>query len=216
MVKLLELYKGTGSFGKQAKKRGWTVMSLDNEEKYNPDILSDIMDFKYKELDFTPDIITASPVCSSFSNLALTTATKFKAAPGYYPKVRNTNTMAPLAPSAVLGDKLLKRTIEIINYFRNKNPKLKFVMENPRGSMWKSPLMVKLKPYETATTYYCLYGDDRQKRTDFFNNFNLQLREGYCGAAKNWSKQKLCDRYKIPQSLLSSIFKQIEENKIKS
>ena len=43
MVKLLELFKGTGSFGKAAKKRGWKVVSLDNEEKYSPDIVADIL-----------------------------------------------------------------------------------------------------------------------------------------------------------------------------
>ena len=210
MVKLLELYKGTGSFGKAAKRRGWSVVSLDNEDKYNPDILADILKWNYKELDFIPDVITASPPCSSFTNMALTKRTVST----HNSRVRNSITMKPLLPSAVLGDKILKRTIEIINYFRNKNPKLKFVMENPRGSMYRSPFMAKLRPYDQIMTYYCQYGDKRQKRTDFFNNFNLSLRTGFCRAQVNFNTLPLCERYKIPQPLINSIFKQIEINKI--
>ena len=36
MVKLLELFKGTGSFSKSAKRRGWTITSLDFDEKFKP------------------------------------------------------------------------------------------------------------------------------------------------------------------------------------
>ena len=221
MVKLLELYKGTGSFGKAAKKRGWKVVSLDNEEKYSPDIVADILKWDYKGLDFIPDVISASPPCATFSNMALTKRTKFVSSqesgtPGMSARVRNVETMKPLNDYGRLGDSLLRRTITIINYFRDKNPKLKFVMENPRGSMWRSPLMARLRPYEEAITYYCLYGDKRTKRTSFFNNFNLKLREGSCRGSVSLTTLPLCERYKIPQPLITSIFKQIEQNKIKS
>lgn len=219
MVKLLELFKGTGSFGKAAKRRGWQVVSLDNVEKYKPDILIDILKWNYKDLDFVPDYISASPPCGTFSNMALTKRTKFISSqesgrPGMSARVRNVDTMKPLNADGRLGDALLKRTIEIINYFRKKNPKLKFVMENPRGSMWRSPLMAKLKPYEESITYYCLYGDTRTKRTSFFNNFNLKLKEGTCRGTESVVKLPLCDKYKIPQPLITSIFKQMEKNKI--
>ena len=214
MVKLLELYKGTGSFGKAAKRKGWKVVSLDNESKYNPDILVDILKWDYKNLDFIPDVITASPPCATFSNMALTKRKVFD--PNKAPRVRNVETMKPLNDYGKLGDDLLRRTIKIINYFREKNPKMKFIMENPRGSMHRSPLMAQLRPYETSITYYCLYGDKRQKRTQFFNNFNLKLREGTCRAQVNMLKLPLCERYKVPQNLINSIFKQVEINKIKT
>lgn len=212
-MKLLELFKGTGSFGKVAEKKGWKVVSLDNEAKYNPDILTDILKWNYKDLDFIPDIITASPPCATFTNMALTKRTTFD--PNKPPRVRNADTMKPLNDYGKLGDDLLRRTIKIINYFKKKNPNLKFLIENPRGSMYKSPLMKKLPPYNTETTYYCLYGDNRTKRTDFFNNFNLDLKQGHCrGRVRVDKLPNLCDRYKIPPKLIQSIFKQSEENKV--
>ena len=209
MVKLLELFKGTGSFGKAAKKLKWDVISLDNEDKFKPDILTDILDFDYKNIGFTPDIITASPPCGTFSSgLALTKRTTYD--PRKAPRVRNSDTMKPLHERAVIGDKILKQTIKIINYWRKRNPKLKFIMENPRGSMYRSPYMKALKPYFEATTYYCLYGDGRTKRTDFFNNFELKLKEGSCRGTELVTKLPLCEKYKIPQPLITSMFKQLK------
>jgi len=202
MVKLLlELFKGTGSAGKAFKGK---VLSLDNEEKYKPDILTDLLKWDYKKIP-TPDYIWASPPCSSFTNMALTKDKTHKNPA----RVRNVDTMRALAPSAVLGDRLLKKTIEIIRYFSKKNPKLRWVMENPHGSMWRSPLMKKMPKYDTHYTYYCLYGDKRKKPTDFFSNVKLKLKEGSCDAKVEFSKLKLCDRYAIPQPLLKEIFKQL-------
>jgi len=206
-IKYLELFKGTGSFGKAAKKRGWKVVSLDNEAKYNPDIVADITKWNYKGLDFIPDVITASPPCATFSNMALTKRKTFD--PNKPARVRNVDTMKPLNDYGRLGDRILKKTIEIINYFRNKNPKLKWVIENPHGSMYRSPLMKKLPPYFTNNTKYCLYGDLRKKPTDFFSNVDLNLKEGNCKARVKFEDLKLCERYAIPQRLLGVIFRQL-------
>ena len=212
MVKLLELYKGTGSFGKAAKRFKWSVTSLDNEAKYSPDILVDILKWDYKNIGFTPDVITASPPCATFTNMALTDRKVYS--PSAPARVRNTDTMKPLNDYGRLGDSLLRRTIKIINYWRKKNPRLKFILENPRGSMHRSPLMSALRPYDEAVTYYCLYNDKRTKRTDFFNNFNLKLREGTCRGTELIADLPLCEKYKIPQNLINSIFKQVEKNKV--
>ena len=202
MVKLLlELFKGTGSAGKAFNGK---VISVDNEEKYNPDILTDILKWDYKKIP-TPDYIWASPPCSSFTNMALTKDTKHRIPA----RVRNVETMKPLAKSAVIGDKILNKTIEIIRYFKKKNPRLRWVMENPHGSMWRSPYMKKMPKYHRELTYYCLYKDKRKKPTDFFSNVKLSLKEGSCSAKTEFSKLKLCDRYAIPQLLLKDIFKQI-------
>ena len=48
-MKLLELFKGTGSVGKVAKKMGMIVMSVDILDKYMPDIVADILEWDYKK-----------------------------------------------------------------------------------------------------------------------------------------------------------------------
>jgi len=204
---LLELFKGTGSAGKAFKRVAKTnikIISVDNELKYKPDILTDILKLDYTKIP-VPDYLWASPPCSSFTNMALTKRTTHR----FPPRVRNVDTMKALGPSAVMGDKILKKTIEIINYFVKKNPKLKWVIENPHGSMYRSPLMKKLPPYFTNNTKYCLYGDLRKKPTDFFSNVDLNLKEGNCKARVKFEDLKLCERYAIPQRLLGVIFRQL-------
>ena len=117
MPLVLELFKGTGSWGKVFKKAGYKVISHDIVEKFNPSILGNILNLDHTKLP-VPDVIVASPPCNSFSNLA------------YAARSRDAETMRPLKPQAVLGDKILAKTIQIIKYFLAKNPKLKFVIEN--------------------------------------------------------------------------------------
>ena len=69
MVRVLELFSGTGSIQKVCVERGWDVVSLDRDLK--ADIKEDIMTWDYKK-DYKPgdfDIITASPVCLWWSKL---------------------------------------------------------------------------------------------------------------------------------------------------
>jgi hypothetical protein len=230
---VLELFSGTGSVGKNAKKRGYKVLSVDSDEGTNADIITDILNWDYKALKLKPDFIWASPPCGSYSNMAMTSNLKSKVRQ----RSRHTS-MKPLNELAVLGDNILKKTIEIINYYRKINPKLKFVMENPHGSMWKSPYMNALKPYKTANTLYCLYSDKRRKPTDFFNNFNLdlknvkndgnckaevsvqQIRTGRYGGVRDEAAARLgkvgiplCLRYRIPQKLLNDIFTQMKSKR---
>ena len=52
-LRMLELFKGTGSVGNVFLARGYEVISLDNEARWSPDIHSDILDWNYKA-DLTP------------------------------------------------------------------------------------------------------------------------------------------------------------------
>ena len=66
MPLLLELFSGTGSVGKVAKKMGYSFSSLVRD--MDADIKMDIRNFKY---DTSPphmfDVIWASPPCTEYS-----------------------------------------------------------------------------------------------------------------------------------------------------
>jgi len=204
---ILELFKGTGSVGKMAKKMGLNDVSLDLEEKYNPDILTDILKWDYKkwakETNFKPDLIWASPPCNTYSPLA-------------YPlKERNPQTAIPYSERAKIGTKVLYRTLEIIDYFKSINPNLLFVIENPKGMMRNDK---KIKKLTRDTTCYCLYGDFKRKLTDFFNNVpdGLHLKE--VNPCPNpdiiipVDKLKTIEeRYSIPQKLIKAILERMIE-----
>ena len=207
MTLLLELFKGTGSAGKNVKKLGWDVLSVDIEEEYKPDIVEDILKLDYKKLP-TPDYLWASPPCNTFSLMSLTRDKVMK----HPQRQRNSETMRPLNARARLGDRILNKTIEIIRYFKRKNPKLRWVMENPHGAMWKSPLIKKLPPNHREKTYYCLYKDKRTKPTDFWSNVKLNLKDGSCRGTKLVAYTPPgCGRYRIPQPLLTDIFNQLRK-----
>jgi len=197
-MKLLELFKGTGSVGKVAKKLGFSVVSLDFDKEFKPDILTDILKWDYKayhkEHNYIPDFIWASPPCNTFSPLA-------------YPlKERNTQTAEPYSERAKFGTQVLYKTLEIIDYFQKLNPLMGFCIENPRGMMRKDAKMLKLKLH---TTLYGLYGDVKIKPTDFWANYELDLKEPIRANIKHKTvgvcDLKLKDRYSIPPKLIKTI-----------
>lgn len=172
------------------------------KKKFKPDILIDVLELDYTKLPI-PDFIWASTPCNTFSPLVWCNKNPS----------RDNITYKALNESGRLGDKLLKKTIEIIKYFLKKNPKLKWVIENPRGMMRHQPIM---KNYDISTTTYCMYGDKRYKPTDFFNNFNLELKPCCIPSNPHTKNPKhiligdisLTERYKIPPRLINDIFNQ--------
>ena len=64
----LDLFSGTGSVKWALEKRGWTVISVDMDPKYEPDVVADIETWKFQK-DFPPtkykfDVIATSPPCT--------------------------------------------------------------------------------------------------------------------------------------------------------
>jgi site-specific DNA-cytosine methylase len=122
--KLLELFSGTGSIGK-VFQRDYEVISLDYKKHFKPTICIDLLVWDYTiypEGYF--DVIWASPDCTSWS----------KASGG---KHRVKSDMSPKTETAVIGELLILKTIEIINYFK---PKYWFI-ENPQGLLQHFPPM---------------------------------------------------------------------------
>lgn len=214
-LKLLELFKGTGSIGKVAHKMGMKVMSVDFVAKYEPDILEDILEWDYKTFfrnsGFVPDLLWASPPCNTYSPMV------------YRLHERNPANAKPLSKRAREGTAILYRTLDIIDYCKKLNPNLIFCMENPRGMMRNDPRIKKETNLDT--TLYCLYGDKRVKPTDFFNNIPGGLdvekpaiskcdkkgrvsvqQKGHLGIK---STESLEERYFIPPKLVRHILKKM-------
>ena len=159
MPKMLELFCGTKSVGKVFQQK-YDVVSLDFIPKFNPTICEDILtwDYKkdYKEGDF--EVIWASPDCRSWS-----------VAGGGRHRVKID--MKPKTETAVLGEKLIHKTLEIIEYFK---PKVWYI-ENPRGLLQYFPPM---KTLGKTLVYYGNYKHNGEnyamvKPTHFWSNIPL-------------------------------------------
>ena len=101
-----------------------------------------------------PDVIWASPPCTSYSIAAISHHRK---------KNPITGNLDPVSDFAKLSDNLVQHTIELI---RELQPKYWFI-ENPRGGLRKMAFMKNLPRY---TITYCQYGDTRMKPTDIWTN----------------------------------------------
>jgi hypothetical protein len=151
--KALELFAGSRSFGKAAEKKGMEVFSCDLEPFENIDYVGDILDFDVDQVPFIPDMIWASPPCTFFSVASI----------GHHWNKDHT----PKTENALLGVRIVKKTLQIIEHFQKLNPNLVFFIENPRGKLRKLSFMQHM---DRATVWYCQYGDDRAKPTDIWTN----------------------------------------------
>jgi len=169
-MKVLELFSGTRSFGKVCSQLGYDVISLDKYMESTHKI--DILDFDYKQ--YPKDyfgIIWSSPDCVNYSSLQS----------GWYGRKKKDGifTKEKHELNMLESDKLVKKTIEIIDYF---NPNLWFI-ENPQTGLLKTrDFMKNLNYYDVD---YCMYSDfGYRKRTRIWTNkktFDAKLCNGNCG-----------------------------------
>ena len=170
-MKVLELFSGTGSIGKVCKKLGYECLSLDKD--MDADIKIDIMDWNYKIYDPKHfNIIWASPPCTSYSHLQNCWLGRKK-------KDGIIFTKEILESKRKESDKIVKKTLEIIEYFK---PDFYFI-ENPQTGTLKSRDIMKNIPYYDVD--YCMYSNwGYQKRTRIWTNkenFKPLLCNGNCG-----------------------------------
>lgn len=147
-MKVLELFAGSRSIGKAAESLGYDVFSSDVNDFDKIDYVVDILNFDIKKVPFKPDIIWASPPCTTYSIAAIS---------HHRPKNK------PLSSFAIKSDLIVKKTLEII---KELNPN-KWYIENPRGLLRKQNFMIGLPK---TTVWYCTYGDNRAKPTDIWSN----------------------------------------------
>jgi len=150
-VKILELFAGSCSFSNVGREMGHEAFTSDREAFGEIDYIVDVMDFDLSRVPFKPDIIWASPPCTYFSVASI----------GTHWNQNHT----PKTEKAKYGCEVVKKTVEIIEYF---DPKFWFI-ENPRGKLRKLGLVPGIR----QTVTYCQYGDARMKPTDIWTNTML-------------------------------------------
>ncbi|MEM5097209.1 DNA cytosine methyltransferase [Enterococcus faecalis] len=156
-MKILELFAGTRSIGKAFESQGHEVFSVEWDKKHkNIDWYADIGKITATEIIERfgrPDVIWASPDCSSYSIAAIS----------HHRKKESDGNLAPVSEYAKFCDEVNQHVLRLIEEL---HPKYWFI-ENPRGGMRKMNFMKDLPRY---TVTYCQYGDTRMKPTDIWTN----------------------------------------------
>ena len=156
-MKVLELFAGTRSIGKAFEEKGHEVFSVEWDKSFeNIDLYKNIYELSVKEIldKFgKPDVIWASPDCSSYPIAAIS----------HHRKKEENGNLAPVSEYAKFCDRVNQHTLNLI---MTLSPKYWFI-ENPRGGMRKMDFMHGLPRY---TVTYCQYGDTRMKPTDIWTN----------------------------------------------
>ena len=190
-IKILDLFSGTQSVKKafpNSEYIGIDIFQPNNNDNIILDLSQDNIIEKLLEKlpkNWKPNIIWASPLCTTFSRatcipngtlsyvnengkLRLRTHKEFLYIThnNYINYVNSKEWREQQIKKGILGVKLIKNTLEIINYF-----KVPFAIENPRTSLMKL-LLPNLKHNYCS---YCMYGFDYRKNTTIFSNVKLNL-----------------------------------------
>ena len=163
-MRILELFAGSCSIGKVAELRGHEVFSIDIEDFEGIDLVKDIEFLQPSDIPWVPDMIWASPPCTTYSISAIS---------------HHRRGQLPISEFAKKSDRLVKNTLAIFRHFG-----CIFYMENPRGMLRKMDFM---KGLDMTTLCYCRYQDTRMKPTDVFSNNIRNLHNPY-----GWEARPMC------------------------
>ena len=159
-MKILELFAGTRSIGKAFERAGHEVYSIEWDKNFeNIDWYEDIGKITAQDIIERfgkPDVIWASPDCSSFSIAAISHHRR---------KNLETGNLDPVSDYAKFCDKVDQNVLKLI---KDLNPTYYWI-ENPVGGLRKMIWMQDI-PYRYTTTY-CQWGEKRMKLTDLFTNY---------------------------------------------
>ena len=164
MIKVLELFAGSRSIGKVAEKLNYKVFSSDINAFEKIDYVTNILEFDKSKVPFEPDLIWASPPCTYFSVASI--------------GVHWNKDHTPKSKEAVLGMKILNKTLDIFKSY----PNAVFFMENPRGKMRR-----KVKGIDRTSITHCSYCDKRMKPTDIWSNNIYDIFN-----KKGWKPRPMC------------------------
>ena len=156
MPALLELFAGTQSVSRVARRLGWDCVSLDICPRHSPDLCMSVLDFDetaYPRDAF--DFIWASPPCEAFS----------------VAKCRGRGGGAELREAdMVVAEALVAKTKQILDHFDAH-----YCVENPKGSrLWNREIGLQLRARSVLVSY-CQYGYNYRKTTRIAASFPLSL-----------------------------------------
>lgn len=180
-LKVLELFAGSRSFGKAAEKLGFQVYSVDWKKYKNIDLVIDIENLQISDIPFIPNIIWASPDCTTYSVAAF---------------LHHRNGIEPKTEYAAKCDRVNENLINLIKTWIKINPNLIYFIENPRGMLRKMPFMQGLP---RQTVWYCQYSFEQAKPTDIWTNCTTWSARSEC-APNNPN----CQHERSPRSSNSS------------
>lgn len=162
MKNVLELFAGSRSIGKAAEKLGMNVFSVDWNDYPDIDLRIDIGEMGVNDVPFIPDLVWASPDCTTYTIAAIST---------------HRDGIKPKSEYAKKCDSVNYHFICLIKYWLLRNPNMVFFIENPRGMLRKMPFM---QEFTRHTIWYCQYGDDRAKPTDIWTNSKTWIPKPVC------------------------------------
>ena len=121
------MFSGTRSIAKAFQKYGYDTYTVELDKRHdNIDWYADIMDITSQDIIDRfghPDIIWASPPCTSYSIAAIS----------HHRTKDEDGNLSPKSDFAKLSDELIKHTLKLI---KDLNPTY-FFIENPRGDCVK-------------------------------------------------------------------------------
>ncbi|HLR34719.1 MAG TPA: DNA cytosine methyltransferase, partial [Tissierellales bacterium] len=185
-------------------KKGHDVFSVEWDKQHkNIDLYIDIKNLT-KEMIISnfgkPDIIWASPDCTTYSIAGIS----------HHRKKEENGNLYPISEKAIISDNVNNHVLKLIEELKPKY----FFIENPRGGLRKMEFMKDIPRY---TVTYCQYGDNRMKPTDIWTNYEKPNFLPMCkngdkchdsaprGSKTGTQALSLIDRSKIPNELCNYI-----------
>lgn len=160
-MKILELFAGERCIGKAFERKGHEVYSVEWDKSHeNINWYEDIGKITAQDIVErfgVPDVIWASPDCTSYSVAGIS----------HHRRREADGNLTPISDYAKFCDEVNVNMMKIIDDLMHLNPNLIYFIENPRGGMRKMNF-IKDKPRYTVT--YCQYGEERMKPTDLWTN----------------------------------------------
>lgn len=193
----LDLFAGLGGFSAAfADSDNWRVVTVDIEERFEPDIQTDVMDLRPSDLP-DADVVLASPPCTYFSMARIQWEKSF------------TSEGEPISEGGKWSVALVYHALGLI---KSVNPEWWF-LENPQGYLRH----VIGEP--KATIDYCAYGHYTKKPTDFWGR-HPPMSYKRCDCENHITENGLggfddgpsdaAERAKVPYELSEAILEAVE------